>query len=57
MAKITIQEDEGTFPKEKVLKYYGTGPVCDWDKENKAIKRCEDCQANYCQVRIYFIQR
>lgn len=50
MAKITIQEDEGTFPKEKVLKYYGTGPVCDWDKENKAIKRCEDCQANYCQV-------
>jgi hypothetical protein len=53
MAKITIQDEEATFPKEKVLKYYGVGPQCDWDKENKAIKRCEDCQANYCQVNFH----
>jgi len=47
LAKLGLSPIETTFPNDS--QYTGI-PPCDWDKDNKATKHCEDCKANYCDV-------
>jgi len=47
LSKVGLSPIETTFPNDIS---YGGIPPCDWDKDNKATKHCEDCKANYCDV-------
>jgi len=48
LAKVGLSPVESTFPNSE--NRTSAVPVCEWDKENKASKRCEVCNANYCDV-------
>jgi len=47
LAKVGLSPIETTFPNDM---QFGGIPPCDWDKDNRATKHCEDCKANYCDV-------
>jgi len=47
LAKLGTSPVETTFPTQP--KAVGI-PPCDWDKDNKASKHCQECKANYCDV-------
>jgi len=50
LSKVGLSPIETTFPT-LAANYSACGiPPCDWDKEGKATKRCEDCKSNYCDV-------
>jgi len=50
LSKVGLPQGETTFPT-LASSYTAVGiPPCDWDKEVKATKRCEDCKSNYCDV-------
>jgi len=50
LSKVGLPSGETTFPT-MATNYTSVGiPPCDWDKEVKATKRCEDCKSNYCDV-------
>lgn len=49
LSKLGLTPKETTFQSEET---YQTEiiPPCDWDKDNKATKHCENCKNNYCDV-------
>jgi len=48
LAKVGLSPVETTFPNPEIRS--STQVYCDWDKENKATKHCEECKSNYCDV-------
>jgi len=48
LAKVGLSPVETTFPNPEIKS--STQVFCDWDKENKASKHCEECKSNYCDV-------
>jgi len=48
LAKVGLSPIESTFPATEGR--VANIPMCDWDKENKATKYCEECTSNFCDV-------